>query len=76
MVTVTLRSPRRGEYVLTVQDNGVGLPEKVDLQNPATLGLRLVRVLADQVGGTVTRNPGEGTTVIVTFREKDARTPV
>ncbi len=36
---------------LEVRDNGVGLPTAIDPRSPKTLGLRLVRTLAGQVGG-------------------------
>jgi two-component sensor histidine kinase len=41
----------RGEKVnqLIVEDNGVGLPEGLDVENTASLGLQLVTVLADQI---------------------------
>lgn len=33
-------------YVLTVSDNGVGLPEEIDIKNSRTLGLKLVYFLS------------------------------
>ncbi len=39
--------------LLTVADNGVGIPESLDLAQTTTLGLQLVTMLADQLGGTV-----------------------
>src|SRR4029453_13226548 len=41
-----------GACTLTVSDNGVGMGD-VDPQQGRTLGLRLMRSLAQQVGGTI-----------------------
>lgn len=46
-------------YILTIRDNGIGfsgLPEKGD-----TMGLTMVNLLVDQIGGTLTRENGNGT---------------
>ena len=37
--------------ILNVSDNGVGLPDGLDIQAAKTLGLRLVNRLAGQLGG-------------------------
>jgi len=41
-----------GEYALTIQDDGVGFPEEMDLDRISSLGLRLVRILTEQLQGT------------------------
>lgn len=55
--------------ILTVADNGKGLPEHFDHRNTNSLGLQLVNTLTEQIDGTVEfkhRNGG-GTEVTVTF---------
>jgi PAS domain S-box-containing protein len=54
-------------FSLTVSDNGVGLPESLELRDTASLGLRLVRTLAHQLKGTVELDGDAGTTFIITF---------
>jgi two-component sensor histidine kinase len=46
--------------MLEVADNGVGFPANVDFRSPSTLGLKLVAIFTEQVGGTmdVTRDRG------------------
>jgi PAS domain S-box-containing protein len=57
-----------GEYCLTVSDNGIGLPEGLDPDSTRSLGLRLVRMLAEhQLGGRVNTRRENGTTVCVRF---------
>ena len=53
-----------GRLVVTVSDNGVGLPPDFDLDASSTLGLQIVRTLVlTELGGTlqVAPRPGGGT---------------
>jgi two-component sensor histidine kinase len=43
--------------VLTVADDGRGLPEGFDLEGSGTLGLKIVRTMAGQLGGGFTMTP-------------------
>jgi two-component sensor histidine kinase len=55
-------------YVLTVTDNGVGLPADLDWAAGKTLGLRLVRLLArHQLHGQVEIDRNGGTTFRLRF---------
>jgi len=56
-----------GKARLTLSDNGVGLPDKIDILHPETLGLELVSILAHQLKASleVIRQPG--TTYLITF---------
>jgi PAS domain S-box-containing protein len=51
-------------------DNGVGMPAGFDWKNTESLGLRLVNSLVDQLDGTIESSGGEGTTFIITIRQK------
>ena len=52
---------------LVVEDNGVGIPEHLDIQKTATTGLLLVRTLVKQLKGTIAVHQGEGTRVTIVF---------
>jgi two-component sensor histidine kinase len=69
-VTVAMDQDPEGRYTLTVADDGVGLPEKLDIRQTRTLGLQLVTALAQQLGGTVSVDRAAGTTVRVTFPDR------
>ena len=61
---------RAGEgFELSVTDDGVGLPPGFDMNNPTSLGLKIGRVLATQIGGALTLHPasGGGTRMTLTF---------
>jgi two-component sensor histidine kinase len=49
--TVELREVKEGELLLTVEDNGPGLPEGFDPERHSHLGIKLAMALASQAGG-------------------------
>jgi len=64
-VEVTMRRVP-GELVLTVRDDGTGLPEGFEPVSSANLGLAIVRtVVEDDLRGTLVFSGGRGTTVTV-----------
>jgi two-component sensor histidine kinase len=54
-------------FILTVSDNGIGIPPYIDLKNTESVGLLLVNQLVDQIDGTVQFISKDGTKVITTF---------
>ena len=52
---------------LVVADDGVGLPKALDVDSAPTLGLRLVRGLVDQIGGTILMLTTAGTEYRISF---------
>jgi len=58
-----------GQYELIISDNGIGIPEEVDLKAGTTLGLQLVDSLVNQIDGTIELDKTEGTKYIINFNE-------
>jgi two-component system, sensor histidine kinase PdtaS len=59
-VRVTLEH-RRDELLVTVRDDGCGLPEGFDIERTNSLGLSIVRdLVTTQLGGSITMDPAEG----------------
>jgi len=56
-----------GGFVLSIKDNGVGLPEDVDVENTPSLGFRIVRLLTRQIHGTFEVDRSSGLAVTVKF---------
>lgn len=56
-------------YVLTVRDNGVGIPDAIDVSNPHTFGLEIVKILVDQICGTIDMSSSFGTEFSIQFKE-------
>jgi two-component sensor histidine kinase len=55
------------KFQLSVKDNGVGLPSKVNLDSPDTLGLQLVQTLVDQLEGELKVNQKKGAEFLIQF---------
>ena len=51
-IGVALKRIDGERYVLRVSDNGVGLPPNLEMDDPQSLGLQLVRISTDQVEGS------------------------
>ena len=66
-VRISLRQNAEGTAQLVVADNGVGLKADVDWVNTRSLGLRLVRTLAEQLGATIELHTNTGTEVQLAF---------
>ncbi len=56
-----------GRKVLSVKDNGVGLPPSVDLQDKGMLGLQIVTTLVNQLGGEMNYTANGGAEFTLTF---------
>lgn len=61
------------QWRLTVSDNGRGGVAEQDWQQSPTLGLRLVRLLAQQLKGTLRLEPGPGCRVVLEFPQQAGR---
>ncbi|WP_226575915.1 AAA family ATPase [Acuticoccus sediminis] len=64
-VGVSLRMEPFDRCILTVEDDGIGLPE--DWRSSESLGLQLVRDLADQLGGRIDVTLHQGTRFMIHF---------
>ncbi len=64
---VRLHRAKPDSLALSISDDGVGLPEGLDIRAPATLGLRIVNSLVAQLKGTLTQGPAPGASFTVTF---------
>ncbi len=61
-IHIGLRKEGERWFILTVSDDGVGLPEDLDIHTTESLGLQLVNALANQLQGTIELERNGGTT--------------
>jgi PAS domain S-box-containing protein len=66
-ITVTANCKNQ-HATITIQDNGVGIPESVDFTNSTGFGLQLVTLLTEQIDGQLRLERGKGTKVIIEFK--------
>ena len=59
-----------GRYRMSVADDGVGIPEDLDIRMTDSLGLQLVTLLVDQLGGKIELDRTGGTAFMITFGEQ------
>jgi ammonium transporter len=70
-INISLRSLDDGKLELIVSDNGVGLPEALDIKKAESLGLRMITNLTERsLHGTVNINRSNGTEFQIIFKEK------
>ena len=60
-----------GQLEMRVSDDGVGVPMNFDFKDSDTLGIQIVKALAEhQLGGTVKLDSTKGTKFLIRFKEK------
>lgn len=69
-ITVCFRAGVDGCIMLTVSDNGIGLPAGLDIGATETLGLQLVTILTRQLRGSIQLEREQGTTFAINFKSK------
>jgi PAS domain S-box-containing protein len=62
-VCLAIKPAGGGQIALTVRDDGVGLPPDTSIRETRSLGLRLVRRLAEQIGASLRIRTGAGTEI-------------
>jgi two-component sensor histidine kinase len=55
-------------YLLTIKDNGIGLPENFNSQLTNSLGMNLIRGLSEQLQGEFSIQNNQGTQITVTIK--------
>jgi len=66
-VDVHMHKRPEGQFSLTVQDSGVGLPDGIDLNYTETLGMQLISGLISQLNGKIKLHREKGTKYTIEF---------
>jgi PAS domain S-box-containing protein len=75
-IMIRLRTQAENRIVLSVCDDGIGLPPGADYQQNSTLGANLVTGLAKQIAGTLEVKSDHGTTVQINFVDPEKGRPL
>jgi two-component sensor histidine kinase len=66
--TITISAFRKGgDAVITIQDDGVGIPEDFDIAKSTGFGMRLVRMMSQNIQGTIKAERNNGTKFTLEF---------
>ncbi len=76
VVRLSLDADADDGVTMTVADTGVGLPDGLDIENASSLGLRLVTILVEQIGGRleIVRSPSTAFKIRFTVPKSTSRT--
>ena len=68
-ITIELQAQAEGAYLLQVSDDGVGMSKDGVQRNPGSVGLELVNLLVEKLGGAVELQSGPGTAWRIAFHQ-------
>ncbi len=60
-------------YILTISDNGIGLPENFDYRKCKSLGMQIINTLTQQLHGSLETISDNGLTYVLTFDNPDLK---
>jgi len=70
-ISVILKPSDKKKYLLIIKDNGVGIPTEFINGSKETLGIELISILSEQLGGSVQYLNVNGTEVRIVFNAVD-----
>lgn len=68
IISISLVSPSPRSYLLTIADDGVGIPDHADTVRSGSLGMSLIRGLSGSLDGSVVVENKNGTVIKIAFR--------
>ncbi|MFC1503993.1 PAS domain S-box protein [Spirochaetota bacterium] len=66
-ITISFHYDNKGHYILTISDNGIGIPKGFDIKRSESLGLTLVYTLTEQLDGKIKMTRNKGTKFTIRF---------
>ena len=67
LIKVTLLQTSADHYLLSISDNGVGIPFGFDIKKSGSLGMSLMKGLSEDLGGVFSIENHNGTTIKISF---------
>jgi two-component sensor histidine kinase len=67
-ISIKMDSNGNDNYTVVVSDDGIGLPEDLDIQNVKSLGLKIVTALVGQLEGSIEHYSKGGAGFKITFK--------
>ena len=66
-IRINLKNHKDNKYELSIQDNGMGIPDKSENQYPDSFGLKLVNLLIKQINGKIKVSCNKGSHFKIIF---------
>jgi len=67
-IEISFRRISGAHLLLIIRDNGIGLPSHFDMDNPSSMGMRLMKGLSDDIEGKFEINNHNGTEIMLNFK--------
>ncbi|MFT3824858.1 MAG: histidine kinase dimerization/phosphoacceptor domain -containing protein [Chitinophagaceae bacterium] len=68
VITIQFKRTMPDQLMLLIADNGVGLPADFNMENPASMGMRLMRGLSEDIDATFNISCDTGTEISLYFK--------
>ena len=66
-LSISMKEISKGNFLLQISDNGIGFPDDVNVNQPESLGLSLMKGLSEEIEGTFSIQSNQGTTIKIQF---------
>ena len=67
-LTISLLNDTSNHYLLTIHDNGIGLPKEFENGEKESLGMDLVKILTEQIEGNLSYQNENGAKFTISFK--------
>jgi len=67
IISVVFKHVTENHLLLTILDNGTGVPSNLNLEKPNTMGIKLMRGLIEDIEGTFSISNNNGTQITIDF---------
>lgn len=71
LITIGLTTKEENQLTLIVADNGKGLEDEQNIEEPKSLGMTLIKSLVEQLHGTLAIDRKEGTSITIEFTREE-----
>ena len=69
LIRITMKKNTDNEILLTMEDNGIGIPQNINIESTESLGLHLVNILVkDQLDGQLFVDRNNGSKFLIKFK--------
>ena len=67
-ILIQLKHVSDNNFSLRIKDNGIGIPEEFISGGKETLGIELINILSEQLGGSASFKNAQGTEILIYFK--------